>query len=617
VSVQVAMAHDVFISYPTADKQTADAVVHSLEAAGIRCWIAPRDVAPGGDWAAEIVGAIGASRLMVLVFSDAANGSDHILREVRVASDAGIPIVPFRTTRSEPAPALAYYIGGTHWLDALTRPLERHLAALTATAAGLLGTQPEAGAAPAGRRRVPWYRRWWVLAAAGVLLAAAVAVPITLVLPGGVEEAASTLASSTTEAATTTGAATTTESSVTTEAGTTTTMPAVVGREWGRVPDDEAVFGGDRSQQMTAVVAGGPGVVAVGWDDSGGDWDAAVWASANGEDWVRVTQDEAVFGGAGDQAMLAVAEYNGALVAVGYDSPSGHVDAEPGTADAAVWVSPNGLTWERVAPEQDSLGGTGRQVMRGVAQHPTDGDLVAVGTDDESGGAAVWVSSGDSSAWEQVPYSPAVFGDVSIEDERQAMLGVTPGRPGLQSTLVAVGYGSVRADISGSREYGAVWSSFLSTTWRRVPHDEELFGSAGSVTMTAVAVGGPGFVAVGWDKSPPDLDAAVWWSEDGGLTWTRVPRLDLLREGEQVMRAVAETSSGLVAVGETDGDAAVWISEDGIAWSPVQDDGTVFGGFGVQSMRGVVTFGEVLLAVGYDESGGDQDAAVWIRSPSH
>jgi hypothetical protein len=68
-------------------------------------------------------------------------------------------------------------------------------------------------------------------------------------------------------------------------------------------------------------------------------------------------------------------------------------------------------------------------------------------------------------------------------------------------------------------------------------------------------------------------------------------------------------------LGDADGDAAVWISEDGIAWSPVQDDGTAFGGFGSQSMRGVVGFGGSLVAVGHDESGGDQDAAVWISPP--
>jgi hypothetical protein len=44
------MARDVFISYSSKDKPTADAVCATLEANGIRCWIAPRDVVPGSDW---------------------------------------------------------------------------------------------------------------------------------------------------------------------------------------------------------------------------------------------------------------------------------------------------------------------------------------------------------------------------------------------------------------------------------------------------------------------------------------------------------------------------------------------------------------------------------------
>jgi hypothetical protein len=47
------MAHDVFISYSKNDKLTADAVGAKLEAAHIRCWIAPRDI---------FAGAIGANR---------------------------------------------------------------------------------------------------------------------------------------------------------------------------------------------------------------------------------------------------------------------------------------------------------------------------------------------------------------------------------------------------------------------------------------------------------------------------------------------------------------------------------------------------------------------------
>ena len=49
---------------------------------------------------------------------------------------------------------------------------------------------------------------------------------------------------------------------------------------WSRVPHDEAIFGGDGLQAMSSVTAGGPGLVAVGEDESGGDSDGGVWVVA-------------------------------------------------------------------------------------------------------------------------------------------------------------------------------------------------------------------------------------------------------------------------------------------------------------------------------------------------
>src|SRR5271163_455626 len=82
------VAHDVFVSYSHHDKPQADAVCATLEAKGIRCWIAPRDVIPGQEWGAAIVDAIQSSRVMVLVFSSHANASPQIRREVQLAVNA-------------------------------------------------------------------------------------------------------------------------------------------------------------------------------------------------------------------------------------------------------------------------------------------------------------------------------------------------------------------------------------------------------------------------------------------------------------------------------------------------------------------------------------------------
>ena len=142
------MDHDVFISYSHKDKAVADAICATLEADGIRCWYAPRDIVPGADWAASIIEAIKTTKVMVLVFTDFANASTQVLREVNNAVSNGVVIVPFKLTESLPTEGMQYYLSTVHWLDAMNRPLERSVAQLKELVKALLnGTAARADAA--------------------------------------------------------------------------------------------------------------------------------------------------------------------------------------------------------------------------------------------------------------------------------------------------------------------------------------------------------------------------------------------------------------------------------------------------------------------------------------
>jgi len=132
------MAHDVFISYASGDKQVADAVCATLESHGIRSWIAPRDVLPGIHYGEAIIDAIHECRIMVLVFSSKANLSGHIPKEIERAVSQGVTVMPLRIEDVAPAKSLDYFIGSVHWLDALTPPLEAHLQRLAANVQTLL-----------------------------------------------------------------------------------------------------------------------------------------------------------------------------------------------------------------------------------------------------------------------------------------------------------------------------------------------------------------------------------------------------------------------------------------------------------------------------------------------
>ncbi|MDH3538461.1 MAG: toll/interleukin-1 receptor domain-containing protein [Acidimicrobiia bacterium] len=127
------MSHDIFICHAPEDGPAANALVAGLEESGITCWVAPRDVMPGADYAQAIVAGISRAKAMVLVFSEHSNVSPHIGREVERAVSRGIDIIPFRIDDIAPAPALEYFISTSQWLDATAGSPEDHIGELTRT----------------------------------------------------------------------------------------------------------------------------------------------------------------------------------------------------------------------------------------------------------------------------------------------------------------------------------------------------------------------------------------------------------------------------------------------------------------------------------------------------
>ena len=136
-----------------------------------------------------------------------------------------------------------------------------------------------------------------------------------------VTTAATTSSTTTTPVTTTTSRPPTTTAPVTTTTGvpattTSTTAVSEAGLVWSRVPAEGSVFGGAGDQEMSDVVVGGPGLVALG---------SGVWVSSDGLTWQRVWKH---FGGTINSVVVG----GPGLVAVG----------SVGVWDerVAVWVSP-------------------------------------------------------------------------------------------------------------------------------------------------------------------------------------------------------------------------------------------------------------------------------------
>ena len=133
------MGHDVFISHSATDKEIANRIAETLEGGGVPCWVAPRDIRPGDTWGGSILKAIQSSKLMVIVFSTKSNESQQVMREVELAVQKNVVVLPFRVEEVEPSNDMKYFLSATHWLDALSPDFENHLDHLLVSARSILG----------------------------------------------------------------------------------------------------------------------------------------------------------------------------------------------------------------------------------------------------------------------------------------------------------------------------------------------------------------------------------------------------------------------------------------------------------------------------------------------
>jgi hypothetical protein len=314
------------------------------------------------------------------------------------------------------------------------------------------------------------------------------------------------------------------------------------GISWMRLPHVDAFSEADGSAVMSDVAVGESGLVAVGLvygqtepfatyrlgelPDLGGgdpaepsdvviDVDAAVWRSVDGVSWSRVHDEDETFGGdTVRQTMNAVTAGGPGFVAVGQEgfdflgfdewtpTSGNNTDGRDHVADnvAAVWTSPDGETWTRVAnePSLAHSGGevTGWATMSDIAPHAQG--LVAVGRDlwvvegypYPAGVNAVWLSA-DGLSWRRA------VGAVDMDDNQPDMAAITVIGDG---TLVAGG-GMFHYSTAGT------WISQNSgNTWVMHPYEPFLNG-----TIQGLAVFGDKVLAVGsYDDGGDFFDAAVW-----------------------------------------------------------------------------------------------------------
>jgi hypothetical protein len=109
---------DVFISHSSVDSKLAYAMCDYLEEKGIRCWIAPRDVQGGTEYAEAIIMGIRSCKIMVVLFNKNANDSIYVKNEVERAFNYKSILIPFKLDQTIPSATLELFLGSVHSLDA-------------------------------------------------------------------------------------------------------------------------------------------------------------------------------------------------------------------------------------------------------------------------------------------------------------------------------------------------------------------------------------------------------------------------------------------------------------------------------------------------------------------
>jgi len=110
------MSH-IFISYSRRDKEIVDNIVNTLKEAGMEAWIDREDIRAGNSWRLQIVEAIEACDVFILVLSPNSAASDNVRKEIDLAQDSGRVTIPILLEPVKLPAAIRYQLAGLQFID--------------------------------------------------------------------------------------------------------------------------------------------------------------------------------------------------------------------------------------------------------------------------------------------------------------------------------------------------------------------------------------------------------------------------------------------------------------------------------------------------------------------
>lgn len=112
------MGNHIFISHSSSDAKQAEALCGYLEKRNKKCFIAPRDIRSGHEYAEELLDGIDNSYVVILMLSEKSNTSPHVLREIERAISKNIPVIVYKMENVTLSKSLEYFLMTHQWMDA-------------------------------------------------------------------------------------------------------------------------------------------------------------------------------------------------------------------------------------------------------------------------------------------------------------------------------------------------------------------------------------------------------------------------------------------------------------------------------------------------------------------
>lgn len=310
----------------------------------------------------------------------------------------------------------------------------------------------------------------------------------------------------------------------------------------------ETFNGGTAQGRVADVISTSSGYIAVGADDSGGPFAAAVWRSDDGKTWTREAPNAANFPDGSEIRAIHGPGANGVFVAVGQKS-IGH---------AGVWIAypsqsslVNAQFYKNGSLQADSTFQLTDVIILQNVFNPRPAIAVGYVYDSAHGKtqAAVWKSRppalGGYSAWDEVyrepldhsMYYPNQYGGSMMTAVLETTSDMSAnGGPGFiavgeyDKLKQALGYGGYVPDPDAS-----IWTSGDGSTWAHLQTDYKLFASVNTssfngdqrlndvkVCAAAIYVGGYDEELFSSTVAPSPMVPPIWRSLDMGNTWVRL-----------------------------------------------------------------------------------------------